>query len=129
MGKSRKDKVATSPKKPSKKRTEAKPPPEDDNQEDVTVCKDYVSMRWETTEQGQLAVWQVPEDDEDSASLSTLHGVIVSVKYDKTCALVFESEGNSNQKKAKKTVCYTCKIITRAIRIIFCCFFAAVVRT
>jgi hypothetical protein len=58
MEKAKKDTVATETKKPPKKRTEAKPPPEDDNQEDVTVCKDYVNMRWETTEQGQLAVWR-----------------------------------------------------------------------
>ena len=122
MGRTKKDKVATSPKKAPKKRPEAKPPPEDENLEDATVCKDFVNVRWETTEEGQLAVWQPPDEDDEAASLSILPGAIVSVKYDKFCALVFESEGNSNQKKAKKTVCYTCKIITRAKRIIFCCF-------
>ena len=103
MARQKKDKVATSPKKAPKKRPEAKPPPEEDTLEEATVCKDFVTVRWETTEEGQLAVWQPPEEDE-SASLSTLPGAIVSVKYDKYCALVYESEGN-NQKKAKKTVC------------------------
>ena len=122
MGRTKKDKGATPPKKVPKKRAEAQPPPEEDTLEGATVCKDFVTVRWETTEEGQLAVWQPPDEEDEPASLSILPGAIVSVKYDKFCALVFESEGNSNQKKAKKTVCYTCKIITRAKRIIFCCF-------
>ena len=57
-----------------RKRAEPKPPPDEENQEDVTVCKDFVTVRWETTEQGQLAVWQIPDDDDEAASLSILPG-------------------------------------------------------
>ena len=103
MGRSKKDKVSTPPKKATKKRAEAKPPPEAET--GATVCKDFVGLRWETTEEGQLAVWQAAEEDE-LGTLSTLPGSIVSVMYDKHCGLVYESEGD-NQKKTKKTVWHT----------------------
>ena len=103
MGRTKKDKGATPPKKVPKKRAEAKPPPEEDT-EGATVCKDFVTLRWETTEEGQLAVWQ-PADGDEPSTLTTLPGSIVSVKFDKHCAVVYESEGN--RKGTKKTVWYT----------------------
>ena len=102
MGRAKKDKGDTPPKKAAKKRAEAKPPAEEDTE--ATVCKDFVGLRWETTEDGQLAVWQAGDDDEP-ATLSTLPGSVVSAKYDKHCALVYESEGT--KKGTKKTVWYT----------------------
>ena len=73
MAKPKKGKVDSPPKKPVKKRAEPKPPPDDENQE-VPICKDFATVRWETTKQGQLAVWQIPDDDNETASLSILPG-------------------------------------------------------
>ena len=78
MAKPKKSKADSPPKKKVKKRANPKPAPDDEKQEV------FATVHWETTDQGQLAVWQIPDDDDETASLSILPGAISDAKYDKT---------------------------------------------
>ena len=73
----------------------------------VQVCKDYVNCRWEFTEEGQLAIWNA-DDAEEEPSLSTIPGQIVDAVYDKACALVFGSEDANSSKKTTVTQIIYC---------------------
>ena len=75
-----------------------------DDDEDIVKavdCKDFVTNRWETTQDGHLAIWQPPEEEDDGPTLSVLPGVIVAVVYDKTCCLVSDSDGTNKAEKKK----------------------------
>ena len=85
-----------------KKRASAKPHVEE-IQEHVIDCKDYVTVRWEFTENGHLAIWQPAEDDENRDTLSIVPEAITDVYFDKTCGLVTE-QASDGSKKSKKTV-------------------------
>ena len=67
----------------------------------VVVCKDFVGVRWEITEEGQLATWQ-PEED-GRPTLSIVPGKISDVVYDKTCGFVSDDGLKKTVRKQKAT--------------------------
>ena len=91
----RKKKKKAAPKKPAAKKKASSKAVVEELENDVLFCKDYVSVRWKITEEGQLATWQ-PEE-EGRPTLSIVPGKITDVVDDKMCGLVAE-EG------VKKTV-------------------------
>ena len=63
----------------------------------VVTCKDYMTCRWEITEEGQLGTWQ-PEE-EGRPTLSIVPGKISDVFYERMCAFV----GDDGIKKTVKS--------------------------
>ena len=109
--KEKKEKAAKKKKDAAKEKSAAKKPKaacvEELDEPTVQVCKDYVKCRWEFTEEGQLAIWNA-DDAEEEPSLSTIPGQIVDAVYDKACALVFGSEDANSSKKTTVTQIIYC---------------------
>ena len=67
---------------------------------DVVTCKDYMTCRWEITEEGQLGTWQ-PEE-EGRPTLSIVPGKISDVFYERMCALVGDDGIKKTVQKSTK---------------------------
>ena len=91
--------AATAKAKPAANKPSSKPSVEEI--ESVVICKDYVNVRWEITEAGQLATWQ-PEDEGQRPSLSIVPGKISDVVFDKMCAYVGDDGKKTTVQKLTK---------------------------
>ena len=90
--------AATAKAKPATKKPTSKPSVEEI--ESVVICKDYVTCRWEITEEGQLGTWQ-PEE-EGRPTLSIVPGKISDVFYERMCAFVGDDGIKKTVQKSTK---------------------------
>ena len=104
-----KKKKKAAPKKPAAKKKASSKAVVEELENDVLFCKDYVSVRWKITEEGQVATWQ-PEE-EGRPTLSIVPGKITDVVDDKMCGLVAEEGGKKMVRtKIYKKQMLTCKL-------------------
>ena len=75
---------------------------------EVVACKDYMTCRWEVTEEGQLGTWQ-PEE-EGRPTLSIVPGKISDVFFDKMCAFVGDDGVKKTVQKLKYKAMLKCKL-------------------
>ena len=69
-------------------------------------CKDFITCRWEITENGQLGIWQ-PEDEGERPTLSIIPGKITDVVYDKMCGVVGDEEGSRKRTVLQNIILYS----------------------
>ena len=70
------------------------------------TCKDFLTCRWEVTENGQIGIWQ-PADEGERSKLSTIPGKISNVVYDKMCAVVGDEEGSLKRTVLQNIILYS----------------------
>ena len=70
------------------------------------TCKDFLTCRWEVTENGQIGIWE-PADAGERANLTTIPGKISGVMYDKMCAVVGDEEGSLKRTVLQNIILYS----------------------